>query len=109
MKAFKAVRLAFITSSIVYIFYLVAKGVSKTLRRDVRYYVTYLFLDLKFEKILEYFLSYLNFRISITTIKQEFNTHPYYTFCPEWIDKKFVMEPEEFIKSSNNLYTNLYV
>ena len=55
MKAFKAVRLAFITSSIVYIFYLVAKGVSKTLRRDVRYYVTYLFLALKFEKILEYF------------------------------------------------------
>ena len=55
MKAFKAVRLAFITSSIVYIFYLVAKGVSKTLRRDVRYVCTYLFLALKFETILEYF------------------------------------------------------
>ena len=109
MKAFKAVRLTFITSSIIYIFYLVAKGVSKTLRRDVRYLSNYyLFIVLKVEDISSvYFFTWINFRISITTIKQEFNTHPYYTFCPEWIDEKYVMEPEEFIKSSNNLYSNL--
>ena len=108
MKAFKAVRLAFITSSIVYIFYLVAKGVSKTLRRDVRY-VDSDTICLLFWKLNKYilFLTWFDFRISITTIKQEFNTHPYYTFCPEWIDEKYVMEPEEFIKSSNNLYANL--
>ena len=62
MKAFKAVRLAFITSSIVYIFYLVAKGVSKTLRRDVRYYVTYLFLALKFEKNIRIFFILFKFQ-----------------------------------------------
>ena len=35
---------------------------------------------------------------------QEFNTHPYYTFCPEWKDVRYErdMGVDDFIK-----YTNL--
>ena len=44
------------------------------------------------------------FRVSITSLEhQEFNTHPYYTFCPEWMERKDErdMQPGDFIVSSN--------